>query len=309
MWGMQVVLFALFSPGLPLLPYYIQTDEGHDRFFQFSSGEGGQYRRETVLGNGTVTGSYSWKDDEGMVRFYLYTADQTGYRVQQVNIVEDGQEDQVNSVEKKEGRRKSRKQNYDPRGLNSLQKEKKKDQKLKKKVLVKKKKNSLVGMKSSGSILGPHVIVKRLGLAAEVVPYIPPEARQQPEKGGLQVLYASQREEKLGRSNQGRVRHGRRGPRRGWNRRQRFMELPNSRRGRVAAKRRQGLDLVADEADLPTTRLLGKVKVGNLGNAGNADEVGNKSQVRLGRTGRMLKRRRRIGRRRKRKSSYQTSFP
>jgi len=307
MWGVQVVLFALFSPGLPLLPYYIQTDEGHDRFFQFSSGEGGQYRRETVLGNGTVTGSYSWKDDEGMVRFYLYTADQTGYRVQQVNIVEDGQEDQVNSVEKKEGRRKSRKQNYDPRGQNSLQKDKKKE--LKKKVLVKKKKNSLMGMKSSGSSLGPHVIVKRLGLAAEVVPYIPPEERQQPIKGGLQVLYASQREEKLGRSNQGRARRGRRGPRRGWNRRQRFLELPYSGRVRAAAERRQGLDLVADEADLPTTRLLGKVKVGNLGNVGNADVVGNKSQVRLGRTGRMLKRRRRIGRRRKRKSSYQTSFP
>ena len=216
---------------------------------------------------------------------------------------------QVNSVEKKEGRRKSRKQNYDPRGLNSLQKDKKRDQKLKKKVLVKKKKNSLVGMKSSGSILGPHVIVKRLGLAAEVVPYIPPEERQQAEKGGLQVLYASQREEKLGRSNQGRVRRGRRGPRRGWNRRQRFMELPNSRRVRVAAEKRQGLDQVTDEADLPTTRLLGKVKVGNLGKVGNADMVGNKSQVRLGRTGRMLKRRRRIGRRRKRKSSYQTSFP
>ena len=82
-----------------------QTDEGDDRFFQFSSGEGGQYRRwgwndklfarllksvqifkfrlrppilihlsllrETVLGNGTVTGSYSWKDDEGMVKFLI----------------------------------------------------------------------------------------------------------------------------------------------------------------------------------------------------------------------------------------------
>ena len=85
-----------------------QTDEGDDRFFQFSSGEGGQYRRwgwndklfarllksvqifkfrlrqpilihlsllrETVLGNGTVTGSYSWKDDEGMVKFLIVSS-------------------------------------------------------------------------------------------------------------------------------------------------------------------------------------------------------------------------------------------
>ena len=28
-------------------------------------------KRETVLGNGTVTGSYSWKDDEGMVSFFI----------------------------------------------------------------------------------------------------------------------------------------------------------------------------------------------------------------------------------------------
>jgi len=46
MLGIQVVLFAaLLSPAISLLPYYIQTDEGDDRFFQFSSGEGGQYRR------------------------------------------------------------------------------------------------------------------------------------------------------------------------------------------------------------------------------------------------------------------------
>ena len=30
--------------------------------------------RETVLGNGTVTGSYSWKDDEGMVSFFIVFA-------------------------------------------------------------------------------------------------------------------------------------------------------------------------------------------------------------------------------------------
>ena len=144
------------------------------------------------------------------------------------------------------GRRESRKQNYDPREKNSLQ------QKLKKKVLVKKKKNSVMGMKSFAR---PHVIVKRLGLAAEVVPYMPPEERQQADKGGLQVLYVSQGE----RQNRGKPGTDRR-RRRGWNRRQRFLELPRKaeRRQDREGERRSG----QGEAELPTTRLLGKVKVG-----------------------------------------------
>ena len=63
--------------------YYIQTDEGPNRFFQFSSGPGGQFRRETLLPNGTVVGAYSWRDGRGKTRIYSYTADSRGYRVTQ----------------------------------------------------------------------------------------------------------------------------------------------------------------------------------------------------------------------------------
>ena len=187
------------------------------------------------------------------------------------------QENSIDNSGRRGGRRESRKQNYDPRAKNSLQ------QKLKKKVLVKKKKNSVMGMKSSAR---PHVIVKRLGLAAEVVPYIPPEERQRADKGGLQVLYVSPGE----RQDRGKPGTDRR-RRRGWNRRQRFLELPRkaSRRQDREGERRSG----QEEAELPTTRLLGKVKVGQVGQ--------------VGRRGRML-RRRKVGRRRKRKSWYQTTF-
>ena len=157
---------------------------------------------------------------------------------------------------------------------------------------MKRKKNSVMGMKSSAR---PHVIVKRLGLAAEVVPYIPPEERQRADKGGLQVLYVSQGE----RQNRGKPRADRRRSR-GWNRRQRFLELPRKaerflelpgeaerREDKREGERRSG----QEEVELPTSRLLGKVKVGQV----------------QGRRGRML-RRRKVGRRRKRKSWYQTTF-
>ena len=78
------------------------------------------------------------------------------------------------------GRRENRKLNYDPRAKNSFLRRSKKEEneeRLKKKVLVKKRKGSVMGMKSSGESVRPHVIVKRLGLAAEVVPFIPEEER------------------------------------------------------------------------------------------------------------------------------------
>merc|ERR1711976_272797 len=65
---------------LPSRAYYIQTDQGPNRFFQFSSGPGGQFRKETILSDGTVTGAYSWKDVRGRIRLYTYTADKSGYR-------------------------------------------------------------------------------------------------------------------------------------------------------------------------------------------------------------------------------------
>ena len=160
---------------------------------------------------------------------------------------------------------------------------------------MKKKKKNVMGMKSI-SAPPAHVIVKRLGLAAEVVPYIPPEERQQTAgKRGLQVLYDVSKGES--RQNRGKADRRRR---RGWNRRQRFLELPRKaerflglpreaerREDKREGERRSG----QEEVELPTSRLLGKVKVGQV----------------QGRRGRML-RRRKVGRRRKRKSWYQTTF-
>ena len=185
------------------------------------------------------------------------------------------------------GRRENRKLNYDPRAKNSFLRRSKKEEneeRLKKKVLVKKRKGSVMGMKSSGESVRPHVIVKRLGLAAEVVPFIPEEERQNTEEGDLHVLFVPQG---MVRQNRGKTGAKRR-KNRGWNRRQRFLESPRRAERRQDAerstRRRSGQD------ELPTTRLLGKVKVGKVA-----------------RRGRML-RSRRVGRRRKKKSWYQTTF-
>ena len=66
--------------------YHIQTDEGDSRFFQFSSGPSGHFRRESLLPNGTVVGAYSWRDGRGMTRLYMYVADSAGYRVVESEI-------------------------------------------------------------------------------------------------------------------------------------------------------------------------------------------------------------------------------
>ena len=92
-WGLLCP--ALAVPRLPA-PHYIQTDTGDQRFFQFSSGPGGQFRSDTgfhgvcvggvvleseipvpvytaavcrreVRGeDGTVVGRYSWRDGRGV---------------------------------------------------------------------------------------------------------------------------------------------------------------------------------------------------------------------------------------------------
>ena len=189
------------------------------------------------------------------------------------------------------GRRENRKLNYDPRAKNSFLRRSKKEEneeRLKKKVLVKKRKGSVMGMKSSGESVRPHVIVKRLGLAAEVVPFIPEEERQNTEEGDLHVLFVPQG---MVRQNRGKTGAKRR-KNRGWNRRQRFLESPRRAERRQDAERERSTRRRSgqDESELPTTRLLGKVKVGKVA-----------------RRGRML-RSRRVGRRRKRKSWYQTTF-
>jgi len=83
------LLTILFPPTYSVLdhPYHIQTDQGQSRFFQFSSGPGGQYRQESRLPNGTVVGSYSWKDQKGRTRLYMYMADIAGYRVLEKDIM------------------------------------------------------------------------------------------------------------------------------------------------------------------------------------------------------------------------------
>jgi len=83
------LLTILYHPTYSVLdhPYHIQTDQGQSRFFQFSSGAGGQYRQETRLPNGTVVGSYSWKDEKGRTRLYMYMADMAGFRVLEKDIM------------------------------------------------------------------------------------------------------------------------------------------------------------------------------------------------------------------------------
>ena len=138
--------------------YYIQTDQGQSRFFQFSSGPGGQFRRETRLPNGTVVGTYSWMDGMGRTRLYMYMADRAGYRVLESEIVEDDNtiSDDVkeDDHDNKHGIRKSQSMNKSPflRG--------------KRKVLVKRVKTG------HGTTSHPcQEKIKECGLTAEVIPY------------------------------------------------------------------------------------------------------------------------------------------
>ena len=138
--------------------YYIQTDQGQSRFFQFSSGPGGQFRRETRLPNGTVVGTYSWMDGMGRTRLYMYMADRAGYRVLESEIVE-GDNTISDDVRKddhdnKHGKRKSQSINKSPflRG--------------KRKVLVKRVKTG------HGTNSNPcQEKIKECRLTAEVIPY------------------------------------------------------------------------------------------------------------------------------------------
>merc|ERR1711884_1001073 len=98
----SLLLLLLLPLAQALLPdrpaYYIQTDEGPNRFFQFSSGPGGQFRKETILPNGTVVGAYSWKDVKGRTRVYTYTADSRGYRITQHKLLPGDKEELDNDV-------------------------------------------------------------------------------------------------------------------------------------------------------------------------------------------------------------------
>ncbi len=60
--------------------YHIQTDDGDSRFFKFETWDG-QFRKETRAEDGSVVGSYSWVDANGMRRQYDYVADSKGFRI------------------------------------------------------------------------------------------------------------------------------------------------------------------------------------------------------------------------------------
>lgn len=140
--------------------YHIQTDEGDSRFFQFSSGPSGHFRRESLLPNGTVVGAYSWRDGRGMTRLYVYTADSAGYRVveseigEKKNTIGDEEKEDGNDQDIKYDTRKFKRPITDPL------------LRAKRKVLVKRQKLSQPATSRPGK-----VTVKRLGLAVDVIPY------------------------------------------------------------------------------------------------------------------------------------------
>lgn len=65
--------------------YHIQTDQGPDRFFRFQT-ESGQYRKEELHPDGSVTGSYGWVDPDGILRLYDYVSDAGGYRIERQRL-------------------------------------------------------------------------------------------------------------------------------------------------------------------------------------------------------------------------------
>jgi len=139
--------------------YYIQTDEGPNRFFQFSSGPGGQFRRETLLPNGTVVGAYSWRDGRGLTRLYSYMADSRGYRVTQHKTSRDHSDNQIsNHIDNDLP--------SDDDDVGRFRNSKK--LRLRRKVLVKRQKSD--PPRASKSVL---VGVKKLGVGAEIIPYQP----------------------------------------------------------------------------------------------------------------------------------------
>lgn len=73
--------------------YHIQTDEGKRRFFKYRT-KSGSFRKETVLDDGTVVGSYGWVDANGILRIYDYIADDNGYRVTKDSSITLDEQDQ-----------------------------------------------------------------------------------------------------------------------------------------------------------------------------------------------------------------------
>ena len=143
-----------------------------------------------------------------------------------------------------------RRGSYDPR-------RRKGGRKLGRKVLVKKRRGEdmgVMGMKGSS----PHVIVKRLGKAAEVVPYSPP--------GGNVIPYSNTKDTVIPlapskRRGGGRALPNSPGRRRGGGRRRRLLDLPEETRRSSIVQGREEMEEGKAGDSLPTSRLLGRVKV------------------------------------------------
>jgi len=153
---------------LPSKAYYIQTDQGPNRFFQFSSGPGGQFRKETILPNGTVVGAYSWKDVKGMTRVYTYTADSRGYRITQHMLLPSDKEELVTSKELDNDVSNDLAQDQERGDPDVRSNRNSKKLRLRRKVLVKRHRGGKAHPKSVKSVK-----VKKLGKAVEIIPYQP----------------------------------------------------------------------------------------------------------------------------------------
>jgi len=165
----QIITFTLIasiSDGLLNSPaYYIQTDEGPNRFFQFSSGPGGQLRRETLLPNGTVVGAYSWRDGRGLTRLYSYMADSRGYRVTQHKTSSPQRDNQISPL--LDNHLASDDDHDEDDDVGRFRNSKK--LRLRRKVLVKRQKSDRPHRLSKSV----PVAVKKLGVGAEIIPYQP----------------------------------------------------------------------------------------------------------------------------------------
>ena len=153
-----------------------------------------------------------------------------------------------------------RRGNYDPRG-------RKGGRKLSRKVLVKKRRGEdmgVMGMKGSS----PHVIVKRLGMAAEVVPYSPPGGNVVPYSSTKDTVipYSSTKDTVIPLAPSKRMGGGRSLPSppgrgRGGGRRRRLLDLSEETRRSSRVQGREEVEEGGAGDSLPTSRLLGRVKV------------------------------------------------
>ena len=192
-----------------------------------------------------------------------------------------------------------RRGSYDPR-------RRKGGRKLGRKVLVKKRRGEdmgVMGMKGSS----PHVIVKRLGKAAEVVPYSPP--------GGNVITYSNTKNTVIPDANTviplapskrrggGRALPNSSGRRRGGGRRRRLLDLPEETRRSSIVQGREEMEEEEAGDSLPTSRLLGRVKV-------TPSSSVRKARRKVWRRRRKGRRRRKVCRRRRKGSGrrYQTTF-